>query len=318
MSFSLLLTGGTGFFGRALLDTLLSTNVYHRIYIVSRDPDSFALKYPIYASSEVVKLIECDIQDSSFCLLNLKADHVIHGATDSTNGPNLSPLERFNQIVIGTRNTLDLAIKCGASRFLLVSSGGIYGPQPIDMPFIDEDCSLSPALNNTANTYSLSKRTAEHLCHLYQEKQYFDIVIARCFGFVGPYMPMRAHFAIGNLIYDALYSDCLTISGDGKPIRSFMYQSDLATWLIFLLQKGVAGEAYNVGSSDQISISELAHRIRDILSPNKMIRMLGQIDPITSRERLRYVPSISKALDLGLRLQVPLDDAIMLTGRNWA
>ena len=93
-------------------------------------------------------------------------------------GPSLTPLQRFNQIVDGTRNILDLSVVTGATRFLLTSSGGIYGPQPADLPAIPKDWSGSAAMDVAATAYSHAKRAAEHLCALYRDVHGLQSVIA--------------------------------------------------------------------------------------------------------------------------------------------
>jgi len=138
-------------------------------------------------------------------------------------------------------------------------------------------------------------------------------VVARCFAFVGPDLPLNVHFAFGNFIRDALTADAITVSGDGTPLRTYLHQSDLAHWLLTLLEHGRPGQAYNVGSDEVISIAALAHLVRDILAPGKPVHILGQSNPVAARSR--YVPDIRKAQqDLVLNVSIPLAEAIRLTG----
>lgn len=238
--------------------------------------------------------------------------HVLHAATDSTNGPKLLPLQRYDQIVIGTRNILDLALASGASKFLLTSSGSVFGPQPQDMEGIPEDYLGMPDSLNPNNAYSVAKRSAEHLSALYQDQHRLETVIARCFAFIGQDLPLDVHFAIGNFIRDALWADEIIVNGDGTPIRSYLDQRDLAHWLMTLLRDGRAGEAYNVGSDREICIADVAHLVRDLVSPEKPVRLLGK--PVDNAERSRYVPDISKIHShLGLRPTYTLEQSILDT-----
>lgn len=158
----------------------------------------------------------------------------------------------------------------------------------------------------------MGKLAAEHLCAQYAAQHGLEIVIARCFAFVGGDLPLNVHFAIGNFIRDALWSDEIIVSGDGTPIRSYLDQRDLAHWLMTLLQDGKAGEAYNVGSDRAISIADLAHLVRDLVSPEKPVRILGE--PMGNVERSRYVPDISKIYrHLGLRPTYTLEQSILDT-----
>ncbi len=151
------------------------------------------------------------------------------------------------------------------------------------------------------------------MCALYQEAFGIEVVIARCFAFVGRDLPLNVHFAIGNFIRDALSRDAIEVAGDGSPLRTYLDQDDLADWLLTLLRRGRPGEAYNVGSDEVVSIAALAHLVRDLLAPDKPVRILGQQQETQGRNR--YIPDIRKAeRELGLRVTIPLAEAIRRTG----
>jgi dTDP-glucose 4,6-dehydratase len=237
------------------------------------------------------------------------------GLIDSTLGPQLTPLKRFEQIVDGTRHMLDYAVAHGIRRFLLTSSGGVYGPQPQDLEGIPESYNCMPDPLNAQHAYSVAKRCAEHLCALYQDRYGIETVIARCFAFAGRDLPLDVHFAIGNFIRDALYANEIVVKGDGSAVRSYMDQRDLAAWLLTLLLDGRPGQAYNVGSDQSVSIAELARLVRDVISPGKAVLVAGKSDQNNFRNR--YVPDINKAQsELGLAIRVGLGDAIRDTARH--
>ena len=182
-----------------------------------------------------------------------------------------------------------------------------------DFAAIPEDWPGIPPLAEPSTAYGQGKRAAEHLCALYGEQHGLETVIARCFAFIGPDLPLNVHFAIGNFIRDALTADAITVSGDGTPLRTYLDQSDLAHWLLTLLEYGRPGQAYNVGSDEVISIADLAYLVRDVLAAHKPVHILGQPDSDTARDR--YVPDIRKAhQQLGLSVTVRLADAIRRTG----
>jgi dTDP-glucose 4,6-dehydratase len=165
---------------------------------------------------------------------------------------------------------------------------------------------------NANNAYGIGKRVAEHLCAMYQDAHGVETVIARCFAFVGEDLPLDVHFAIGNFIRDALWREEIVVGGDGTSLRSYLDQRDLAQWLRKLLADGVGGRAYNVGSDQAISVAALADLVRDIVSPRKIVRVLGKPDGRSDRNL--YVPDIRRAKDeLGLEVTIPLGDAICAT-----
>jgi UDP-glucuronate decarboxylase len=313
----ILLTGGTGFFGRALLRAWLNASAtgwgVPAVTVLTRSATAFVSRYPEFEDLPWLRFQAGDILDPVSLRANACFSHVLHAAADSTLGPQRTPLQRFRQIMDGTRNVLDLAVACGARRFLLTSSGGVYGSQPADMERIPEDYNGMPDPLSAANAYSVAKRAAEHLCALYQDAHGVEVVVARCFAFLGQDLPLDVHFAIGNFIRDAIHGNSIKVAGDGTPLRSYLDQDDLAHWLMALLEQGRPGEAYNVGSDEVVTIAELAHVVRDLLAPAKTVEILAQSGQAHGRNR--YVPDIRKVgEELGLRVRIPLAAAIRRAG----
>lgn len=316
----ILITGGTGFFGRSLLRYLLATNEAPALHIavLSRDPEGFLSNYPEFSNIPWLKFYKGDISnDLKGIDFESNFTHIIHAAADSTLGPKLSAIERYDQIVEGTNNVLEFAVATKVHRVLYISSGGAYGPQPKELEKIPESYLGLPDPLAIDGVYGISKRMAEHLCCMYRDAYGLDFVVARCFAFVGPDLPAGVHFAIGNFIRDALESPEIVVNGDGSPLRSYLYQDDLAEWLMVLLNKGISGEAYNVGSDQYLSVLELATLVRDLISPEKEVKVMG-VRNQESVSRNRYVPDINKAkTGLGLEVSVSLKDAIKLTAEAY-
>lgn len=312
----LFVTGGTGFFGKALLRHWSEGGapelIGARFTLLSRNPEQFLASHGNLLAGLDVHLVEGDIQRPE-TLPRGDYTHVLHAATDSTMGLSLTPLQRFNQIVDGTRHVLDLALRSGKPRVLLTSSGGVYGDIAQFQKGVPEDyCGMANPLE-PQNAYSVAKRQAEHLCALYHDAHGLEYVIARCFAFVGEDLPLNAHFAIGNFIGDALAGRDILIQGDGTPIRSYLDQRDLARWLSTLLLHGKNKRCYNVGSDQAISIRELAKKVA-FLAPIYRAKVLvmnkngfGQ-----SVSRNFYLPDVSRVKnELGLRVEIDLDSAII-------
>ena len=308
-------TGGTGFFGKALLrywsgyESAELSNA--RFTLLSRNPEKFRSANGRLISDLNAQLIQGDILKPE-SLPEDNYTHIIHAATDSTTGLQLSPLQRFEQIVQGTRNVLELARRCNKPRILMTSSGGVYGNISNFKAGVPESYFGMPDPLIPDNAYSIAKRQAEHLCALYYNEYNIKYIIARCFAFVGEDLPLNAHFAIGNFIRNAIAGDQITIQGNGAQVRSYMDQRDLARWLTVMLLHAEEGRVYNVGSSEPTTLFELANRIA-AMSPRKNpgVNILNRQIVGQSTERSFYLPNIDRAREeLGLNITIGLDDSV--------
>jgi dTDP-glucose 4,6-dehydratase len=312
------ITGGTGFFGVWLLESLAfaneTLNLGLEAVILSRNPTQFAQKCPHLAYYNAFHFLEGDVRDFKFPAGNFS--HVIHAATEASATLNIEqPLTMLDTISQGTRQTLEFAKSCGAKRFLFVSSGAVYGRQPPDVTHLAETYRCQLDVMNPCNAYGLGKCMAEHMCMLYGRAYHFQVKIARCFAFVGPYLPINGTYAIGNFIRDALQGDPIVISGDGTPYRSYLYAADLVVWLLNILIKGEPERPYNVGSDQDYTLAEIAQIVADQFEPQPSIRRLKQ--PIPNQVPERYVPDITRArTELQLTPSIGLSRAIQLT-RKW-
>jgi dTDP-glucose 4,6-dehydratase len=240
-------------------------------------------------------------------------DLVIHAATDASAALLAShPLAMLDTVVQGTRAALRLAEDIGARRLLLTSSGAVYGRQPAALTHMPETFLGAPDPSLPGSAYAEGKRVAETMCACATAEGGLETVVARCFAFVGPYLPLDTHFAIGNFIRDSLRGEPIRIAGDGTPHRSYLYAADLAAWLWTILLRGAPGRPYNVGSARSLSIAALAEEVRTALGSPHPVEVAGT--PVPGAEPHRYVPDVSRAeRELGLREHVALGDAIRRT-----
>lgn len=313
----LLITGCTGFFGKWILATLADMNRRGAAIIVtavSRSPEKFLLDYPEYAKTGWITWLTGDVQSLSEATLASPVDLVLHAATDTLAGAHADPLRIFDTILNGARQVLELAVRTGARRVLFTGSGAQYGAITADQPVLE---SSSSACNSVlaSSAYAEAKRAQETLAALYADRYGLDVILTRCFAFSGPGLALDGHFAIGNFVRDALWRDELVLQSSGRAMRSYLHGADLAGWLLTLLIKGHAGEAYNVGSDQGLTIAELAHRVMACIAPDKPVRILGQDGQ--GQARSYYVPDVQKARELGLDIWTSLDESITSMAR-WA
>jgi nucleoside-diphosphate-sugar epimerase len=307
----LFVTGGTGFFGCWLLETFVWANdrlgLNASLVVLTRDRAAFTRKAGHLACHPAVTLHDGDAR--TFAFADGAFSHVIHAATASA--ATVDPRLMFETIVEGTRRTLEFARRTGASRFLFTSSGAVYGRQPPEVTHVSEEYAGGPDPAGAGQAYAEGKRAAETLCAVHADAQ-LRPTIARCFAFVGPYLPLDAHFAVGNFIRDGLQGGPIRIAGDGTPYRSYLYAADLAIWLWTILLRGQPMRPYNVGSAAALTIEELAHVVSGAFAPAVLVEIART--PVAHAKPERYVPAVTRAeTELGLRLTVPLADGIRRT-----
>jgi nucleoside-diphosphate-sugar epimerase len=310
----ILITGATGFFGCWLLESFAwanrRLNLDARAVALSRHPEALVQKATHLANDTAIELHAADVRHHDFPEGTFS--HVIHAATEASAALNQeTPLLMFDTIVEGTRRALQFSTAASAARFLFVSSGAVYGIQPPQLPHIPESYQGGPDPLVPASAYAEGKRAAELLCSLAATPR-FETTIARCFAFLGPYMHLDTHFAIGNFISDALRGGPIRVQGDGSPFRSYLYASDLAIWLWTILFSGQPRQAYNVGAEDALNIAAVAHEVAAVTPAKVEIASAKKAGATVHR----YVPSTARAREeLGLNVEVPLREAISRTYR---
>jgi dTDP-glucose 4,6-dehydratase len=309
------LTGGTGFFGPWLVETFAHANerlgLGAELVVLTRDPDGTRGRLPHFATLSGVTLHRGDVRDFEAPAGDF--DLVVHGATESSQQGHVGDNRHmFDTIVDGTRQTLGLARSAGASRYLLLSSGAVYGRQPPDVSHVAEDYVGGPSLSDAGSAYGEGKRAAEVLAAIEAAAGTLSVRVARCFAFVGPHLPLDIHFAIGNFIRDAMNGGPIRIRGDGTAVRSYMYMADLAIWLWTLALHPKASGPYNVGSEEALSVHHVAGVVAATCAPNAVVKVDGERPDAAPPSR--YVPMTNRASqELGLHQTVELSDGIART-----
>lgn len=303
---SILVTGGTGFVGKWMLEALLHAEreleLGLTLTVLTRAPDRFAHSSPHLAQAAPVDLIRGDVCDIDVGGRNFSS--VIHAALPV--GPQQAVNGDLAQLAgAGARRICEVAASSGACRLLQISSGAVYGAPQNELPLSEE----LPWLETQVNEYTRAKRLAETVVH---ERWPFEVVIARCFAFIGPYMLPSSGSAAAQFIESAALGQGIVVNGTGETVRSYQYASDMARWLITCLVLGKSGQAYNVGHGTGVTIAQLAQQVSQLAGLDANVRIEGRAT--SGLASPRYLPDVQRAeRELGLHNSVNLQDAIRRT-----
>jgi len=289
----LLIIGGTGFFGKSILDSfvrgrLKKFQISHLI-VLSRSTEKFQILHPEFVSSNV-KYINGDIAKIESLP---EADIVIHAATSSNqNDYVINSFREKQNTELGVSNYIKLAGKFHKnSKIIYCSSGAVYGKQPENIKNIKEDFPFLDvnSLNEVKRDYALSKRNAEDQIKKFGEFG-FNVSIARCFAFYGKYLPEDGHFAYSSFLKSARRGEDIVVNADHEVIRSYMHADDLVDGLIKIaLTSNQSCPIYNLGSDVPISIFSLAKNIANKYNVNVITKKNIDFAIID-----RYVPDTSR------------------------
>lgn len=278
------------------------------IVVLAREPERFGRAAPHLAANPMFSLVRGDVR--ALPKIGGAFDGVVHAATPASAELNRDePLLMLDTIVDGGRAVLEFARAFGEIPILFTSSGAVYGPQPRELAAFREDYTGAPDPLSPRNAYHEGKRVGEFQCAVYTERYGVRAKIARLFAFVGPYLPIDRHLAIGNFIRDAMRGEEIVVDGDGTTVRSYLYAADMTAWLWAIYVRGGPGRAYNVGSERAVTIADLAQTVADRLVPTPKVSVRGK--PRANVAPDRYLPDTSRIRsELGARETVTLEEGI--------
>ncbi len=312
---TVVITGGTGFVGTWLSEMLSTLNddflFGTQIVLISRSTDHFRATRPHLANRKDVTLVKSDVRHTFE--LPKETNWVIHAAANPDGRLHSSnPVEAMSIIADGTASVLRSVDRCSQFKmFLNLSSSLIYGGQPWELEKMAETFAGAPDCASVSSVYAEAKRFAETLCAAARSQARIPVVTARPFAFIGPYQSMEANWAINSFIRDAMSGNAVRVTGDGQTVRSYMYPSDMAFWMLRVLTAGVSGTAYNVGSEEGIALETLASMIAGHFTPRPEVRLRTAAGIVP---RNRMVPDVSRAKKmLGLMQKVSLAQAVERT-----
>jgi len=294
-------TGGAGFLGSHLCERLLAegTTVICLDNFLTGTPANLAhlQEHPR------LRVVRCDLTD--YVHVPGEVDLVLHFASPASPVDYLRlPIDTLKVGSIGTLHALGLAAEKGA-RFVLASTSEVYG-DPLEHPQPESYWgNVNPI--GPRGVYDEAKRFSEALTTAYRSDRDVDAAIVRIFNTYGPRMRPDDGRAIPTFIRQALREEPLTVAGDGSQTRSICYVDDTVSGILALAGSGHPGPV-NIGNPEEMSVLELATRIRDLAGSSSRIRFVERPvdDPAVRRpdtslaERvLAWRPSVSSEDGLG-------------------
>jgi dTDP-glucose 4,6-dehydratase len=284
---SLLIIGGTGFFGKSIFKYFsdhnhLKTKI-KKIFILSRSK----IKLRIYKKKLKKKFKIIKINSDILKIKSLPiVDYVIYAAI----------LKNYNDDHQAVKKYLDIAKKYHQrSKILYVSSGAVYGVQSNNnLGFKENYLKFNRKINfknGYKKEYSKIKRKNEKLFEKFA-KAGGAVSVARCFSFVGEYLPRDSNYAVGNYIKNILNKENINIKTDHEVVRSYMHEEDLIIWLLkILIHSNQNCPIYNVGSEHAISIRKLA----SLLAEKYNLGINFENKKFSEDICDKYIPNIDKA-----------------------
>jgi len=288
-------TGGSGFIGFNLLQALADAHRFDHLISLDRVPPP--------AQIRGCQHVQVDLRDHAGVQPHLQgADVVFHLAAAANVDAQASTLRVIEDNVAATGVLLEGARQASVSRFVFASTVWVY--MGVEQPWLTEHTPLLPPVS--LNLYAATKISSELLCRAYHQQLGLPCTILR---FETPYGPhMRADLVVSRFLQQALRDESITIAGDGRQTRNFIYVRDLIDGVIAAGFAPIAsGKTYNLPGPEPVSIRELADVIREATrSPSPITFVDGRLHDSRG-------PQLSRALaesDLGWTPKVRIRDGI--------
>ena len=312
-----LITGGSGFIGSHLADRLLALDPTNEITLLD---DLSTGRYKNIAHLENhprVKLLIGSVLNESFLEQTIRdSGPIFHLA--SAVGVKLildRPVQSIETIVKGTNSVLNLASRY-RKPVLITSTSEVYG-KSTELPFREDGDCVMGATDKQRWAYASAKALEEFLALAHFRETRLPVVIVRLFNTVGPRQTGRYGMVLPTFVRQALSGKPITVYGDGGQARCFCHVHDVVSAMSKLMQTPEArGEVINIGTNHEVTILQLAQRVKALLQSSSEIRIVPYEDAYVDgfEDMQRRVPSLEKAKRLiGYAPTKSLDDCILET-----
>ena len=308
----ILITGGAGFIGSHLCDTLLAEG-HHVVAIDNLSTGKLSNIQHLLSNSNFQFVRETIRNPLVLDRLTSEAHIVVHLA--AAVGVKLivdDPVHTINTNIMGTEAVLSAANRYGC-KVLIASTSEVYG-KGTRVPFREEDdCVIGPT-SRSRWAYATSKAVDEFLSLAYHRQFGLPVVVMRFFNTVGPRQTGRYGMVVPRFVRQALDGEAVTVYGDGRQSRCFADVADIV-WAISALieHPGAVGQVFNIGSTEEVTIMELAERVIALTGSASSIEFIPYDEAYAPgfEDMRRRVPSIERVnRTIGYDPQHSLDDTV--------
>ena len=314
---TLMITGATGLVGKYIIEVLLRHNqlfgCHTKIIAVGRSKQRFNERFEDVIGKENLIFMQHDVQTP--CVFHEHLDYIIHMASNTH--PRLyasDPIGTEMTNIFGTYYLLELASQNLGCRFVLASSGDVYGDNRSDKAFLDEkDCGYIDC-NTLRAGYIEGKRASEALCNAFRESKGVDFVIPRLCRIYGPTVNLEDSKAITQFIKNAIDHKDIVLKSKGSQIFSYLYIFDVVSALLTVITEGKSGEAYNIADNNQVaSLYDLANVLAEIGGSKVVFDIPDSLEAKGASPFKDVRLNSTKLNNLGWNSQVRLKDGLLWT-----
>lgn len=308
----ILITGGAGFIGSHLAERLLNDG--HQVHVIDNlstgileNIESFK-SHPKF-SYTIGSILDRDLLDK----LISKCEQVYHlAAAVGVKYIIENPLLSLKTNIVGTDNVLELANKYKC-KVLITSTSEVYGKSD-QLPFNETADRLMGPTQISRWGYACSKSIDEFYALAFFREKKLPVVIARCFNTVGPRQTGQYGMVLPKFVKAALLDQPIIIYGSGKQTRCFADVSDVVEAFICLMKdKKCEGEIFNVGTTEVISIEDLAKKVKEMCGSKSKIEHMAYEDAYEQgfEDMMHRMPDLTKIKDfIGYEPKIKLDEII--------
>jgi UDP-glucose 4-epimerase len=265
-----LITGGAGFIGSHLAERLLELN--HEVYIIDNLwTGSLTNIESIQDDDRLHLVVDTILNESVMNELVFKVDHVYHlAAAVGVKKIMDHPVETLDINVKGTEVVLRLANRF-KKKVLIASTSEVYG-RHLNGKVSEDDERIMGSVKKRRWAYACSKTLDEFLALAYHDEKKLPVVISRLFNTVGPRQTGQYGMVLPSFVQSALLGKSIAVYGDGTQSRSFIHVKDAVEAIIALMAEPQAdGDVFNVGNDYEITINELAQKVKDMTRSHSSI-----------------------------------------------